>query len=74
MSPHWYLTSALPRSLLGALPLALVGVALERRVRPIAAIAVVFVALYSFLPHKEVQLLVLHHTIERMKLSCYIIW
>lgn len=54
MPAHWYFSSALPRALLGALPLALVGVVLERRVRPTAAIAVAFVALYSFLPHKEV--------------------
>ena len=55
MPPHWYFSSALPRALLGALPLALLGGILERRVRPSLAIALVFVGLYSALPHKEVS-------------------
>ena len=54
MPAHWYFSSALPRALLGALPLVLVGATLEHRVRPAAFIALAFVALYSFLPHKEV--------------------
>lgn len=53
--PLWYFYSALPRSLLGAAPLALAGCALEARVRGLAMVAVTFVALYSFLPHKELR-------------------
>lgn len=51
---HWYWTSALPRMLLLGLPLWLVGGVLDARVRPMAAVAALYVALYSLLPHKEV--------------------
>ena len=47
-----YLSSALPRALLGAAPLAVLGVALERRLRPQFISALVYVLLYSALPHK----------------------
>eukprot|EP00971_Amphidinium_carterae_P097939 1937851-Amphidinium_carterae.1 len=53
----WYFYSALPRALLGALPLALVGVTLERRVRTPALAALAFVILYSALAHKELRFL-----------------
>eukprot|EP00897_Mesotaenium_endlicherianum_P002825 jgi/Mesen1/2570/ME000162S01701 len=52
---YWYFTSALPRALLGALPLAAVGALVEKRVRAYVAPAVAFVALYSALPHKELR-------------------
>ena len=52
---HWYFTSALPRALLGGYPLAALGYLLERRVRPYVQLVTLYVALYSFLPHKEVQ-------------------
>lgn len=51
---HWYFTSALPRALLGGLPLAGMGVFLEPRIRSFIAIVTAYVVLYSFLPHKEV--------------------
>ena len=51
---HWYLTSALPRALLGALPLAALGTALEPRIRAYMAVVVAYIVLYSALPHKEV--------------------
>ena len=51
---HWYFTSALPRSLLGTLPLVLLGGLLERRIRFILLLTAAYVLLYSFLPHKEV--------------------
>ena len=54
---HWYFTSALPRALLGALPLCAMGAALERRARPLLSVALCYVALYSLLPHKEVRFL-----------------
>jgi hypothetical protein len=47
-----YFTSALPRALLGAAPLAALGMLLERRLWPQAAAALFYVALYSKLPHK----------------------
>ena len=52
---HWYFTSALPRALLGGYPLALLGLALEPRVRLYVCVATAYVTLYSFLPHKEVS-------------------
>ena len=52
----WYFSSALPRALLGALPLAAVGSYLEARTRPLLATALAFAGLYSILPHKEVCL------------------
>jgi len=54
---HWYFTSALPRALLGALPLAPLGFALEPRVRWPGALALLYVSLYSGLPHKELRFL-----------------
>lgn len=54
---HWYFTSALPRALLGGYPLALLGLALEPRVRLYVCVATAYVTLYSFLPHKEVRFL-----------------
>ena len=55
MPLHWYFTSALPRALLGALPLAALGLALERRLRSKLACVLLYVAAYSLLPHKEVR-------------------
>lgn len=52
---HWYFTSALPRALLGAYPLAVLGVLLEPRVRPYVLLTTAYIVLYSFLPHKEVR-------------------
>ena len=52
---HWYFTSALPRALLSALPLLLLGFAIEKRVRAITVITLLYVAAYSLLPHKEVK-------------------
>jgi len=55
--PLWYFYSALPRALLGAAPLAVLGVILERRARVPMVVASTFVTLYSFLPHKELRFL-----------------
>eukprot|EP00898_Chlorokybus_atmophyticus_P001549 jgi/Chlat1/2395/Chrsp17S02654 len=52
---HWYLTSALPRALLAAFPLTPVGVWIEPRVHALALPAAAFIALYSFLGHKELR-------------------
>ena len=52
---HWYFSSALPRTLLGALPLALLAVAVVPRARELVAIPCCFVAIYSALPHKELR-------------------
>lgn len=58
LSPwHWYATSALPRALLAALPLAPAGWVVERRVRPLLGCGLLYVALYSLVGHKELRFL-----------------
>ena len=58
MSPRlWYFTSALPRALHAAYPLAVLGALADRRARPVLGVAVAFVALYSNLGHKELRFL-----------------
>lgn len=52
---HWYLTSALPRALHAGLLFAVIGVVIDRRLRPAFCVAATFLGLYSFLPHKEVR-------------------
>lgn len=55
--PHWYFTSALPRALHAAYPLALAAPLAERRAAPLLAVALGFAGLYSLLAHKEVRFL-----------------
>ncbi|CAN1248958.1 Dol-P-Man:Man(7)GlcNAc(2)-PP-Dol alpha-1,6-mannosyltransferase [Linum perenne] len=55
---HWYFTSALPRSMLAAYPLFVLGVILDRRVRHFVFPAVSFIFLYSKLPHKELRFII----------------
>ncbi|PKU81916.1 dol-P-Man:Man(7)GlcNAc(2)-PP-Dol alpha-1,6-mannosyltransferase isoform X1 [Dendrobium catenatum] len=55
---HWYFTSALPRSLLAAYPLSLLGVLLDRRMIRYFAPVFSFVLLYSKLPHKELRFII----------------
>lgn len=52
---HWYFTSALPRALMLAYPLAPMGAYVERRVRGYFVVACFYVVAYSFLPHKELR-------------------
>eukprot|EP01117_Protostelium_nocturnum_P005230 TRINITY_DN1902_c0_g1_i2.p1 TRINITY_DN1902_c0_g1~~TRINITY_DN1902_c0_g1_i2.p1 ORF type:complete len:489 (+),score=42.80 TRINITY_DN1902_c0_g1_i2:213-1679(+) len=53
---YWYFTSALPKSLLGALPLGFFGIWKEpRKSWKILLPILVFLILYSFLPHKELR-------------------
>ena len=52
---HWYFTSALPRAMLGGLPLALLGLRIERRPWPYLGVVISYIGLYSLLPHKEVS-------------------
>ncbi|KAM3369052.1 hypothetical protein ACQJBY_017124 [Aegilops geniculata] len=57
-SIHWYFTSALPRSMLVAYPLCLVGALLDRRIVPYVLPVTLFVVLYSKLPHKELRFII----------------
>lgn len=55
---HWYFTSALPRSLLAAYPLFLLGVLIDRRVLIFVLPVFSFILLYSKLPHKELRFII----------------
>ncbi|XP_060673362.1 dol-P-Man:Man(7)GlcNAc(2)-PP-Dol alpha-1,6-mannosyltransferase isoform X2 [Ziziphus jujuba] len=55
---HWYFTSALPRSLLAAYPLFMLGIFLDRRVLLFILPVFSFVLLYSKLPHKELRFII----------------
>ncbi|PSS24861.1 Dol-P-Man:Man(7)GlcNAc(2)-PP-Dol alpha-1,6-mannosyltransferase [Actinidia chinensis var. chinensis] len=55
---HWYFTSALPRTLLAAYPLFLLGVLLDRRILFYILPVFSFVLLYSKLPHKELRFII----------------
>lgn len=52
---HYYLTSALPRALLGSLPLAVLGLLLQPRARRLALPGLTLIAAFSLLPHKELR-------------------
>jgi len=53
---HWYFSSALPRAMLLSYPLALLSpLVVGQRIRELVAVPVLFVALYSILPHKELR-------------------
>lgn len=53
----WYFSSALPRAIQAGCILAPLGVAFDRRLQPILAIAVGYTLLYSNLAHKELRFL-----------------
>lgn len=55
---YWYFTSALPRSLLAAYPLVMLGLLLDRRILPYLLPILSFVILYSKLPHKELRFVI----------------
>ncbi|KAJ9680522.1 hypothetical protein PVL29_019755 [Vitis rotundifolia] len=55
---HWYFTSALPRALLAAYPLCMLGVLLDRRILSYILPVFLFVLLYSKLPHKELRFII----------------
>lgn len=53
---HWYFSNALPRAVGGCLPLALFSLRTNfRSIAPILAPVLIFVTLYSILPHKELR-------------------
>ncbi|XP_038982433.1 dol-P-Man:Man(7)GlcNAc(2)-PP-Dol alpha-1,6-mannosyltransferase isoform X2 [Phoenix dactylifera] len=55
---HWYFTSALPRSLLVAYPLCVIGMLFDRRILRYIVPVLSFVLLYSKLPHKELRFII----------------
>ena len=52
---HWYFTSALPRAMTIGLPLALLATRTVPRARALVCFPLLFIAIYSALPHKELR-------------------
>uniref|UniRef100_A0A1I7XME1 Mannosyltransferase n=1 Tax=Heterorhabditis bacteriophora TaxID=37862 RepID=A0A1I7XME1_HETBA len=54
----WYFYSCFPRAFMASFPLIIIGCFLDRRLKNIIFPAVIFVFIYSFLPHKELRFII----------------
>lgn len=70
---HWYITSALPRALLGAFPLAVLGILLEKKLVKVMTPCIAFIALYSFLPHKELRFIFFALPLLNLSAACAVV-
>ncbi|KAF6207798.1 hypothetical protein GE061_016246 [Apolygus lucorum] len=66
----WYWYSAIPRALGFSMFLIPVGVYLDRRTVPLVAVSVLFVLLYSFLPHKELRFIMYTFPLFNTSIAC----
>ncbi|XP_072398528.1 uncharacterized protein [Diabrotica undecimpunctata] len=72
----WYFYSAIPRGMATSVFLLPVGIILDQRVAKMVIPALVFVVLYSFLPHKELRFIIYVFPVLNVAAAtaCHRIW